>query len=336
MNHLLKYKHIYLTYWCFVLVNNAFLRLANFYTSGILEYTQTQFFSALLLTTIEFLAVHLNYFIYKTYWKSNRKLVFIVCSLLIIGDAFFRAFILELIFYWTSFVYSRIPVIVFENLIFFGIYSILRSREIQEQNDSLTQHNLINQQNILRAQIQPHFIMNTLNNIYARLQLNKREVDTMILKLSQLFRYSYTHLDKAFVSLDTDLEYLTNYIDLESERLSNATIDVAISVPKNDFTIAPFILITFVENAFKHGLSESVENVFLNLDISLQGNDLFFSCVNGYSTLNNTDLNNTGQGLKNVTTRLDLIYTNKYELTLHDDKDTYEVFLKLNLDRNVI
>ena len=183
--------------------------------------------------------------------------------------------------------------------------------------------------NFLKTQINPHFFFNTLNNLYS-LALNRSEqTPEVILKLSHLMSYMLYESNEARVSLEKEVNYLQDYADLEKLRFGQRlTIHFEIEGNMEGVLIPPMILILFVENCFKHGLKDNIDQVRVDIELKVQSGCLFFSIKNPVSAyIASTGV--SGIGLKNVRRRLDLLFQTNYELIITDDKQEYAVSLKM-------
>lgn len=182
----------------------------------------------------------------------------------------------------------------------------------------------------LKAQINPHFLFNTLNSIYS-LAINKSdETPGAIIQLSELMRYILKDSDVDMVLLEKELNYISNYVALQKRRLGD-TVDIHYSAPsKTDhLKIAPLILVSFVENAFKHGVNPDQDSA-ISILISLKNNRVRLSVVNNKVTAVNRD-ETMGIGLKNVTARLERLYPTKHQLDIENSEKTFSVNLILEL-----
>ncbi len=168
----------------------------------------------------------------------------------------------------------------------------------------------------LRNQINPHFLLNTLNNIYALIAFNQEKAQKAVLSLSALLRQMLYENQKGAITLKEETEFLYNYIDLMRIRVNkNVKIDVNISIPKQtEVFIAPFIFISLVENAFKHGVSHS-QPCFISIDIRSDGKKIECEIKNSNFPKNDTDRSGHGIGLEQVAKRLEASYKDKYEWT---------------------
>ena len=184
---------------------------------------------------------------------------------------------------------------------------------------------------LLKGQLNPHFLFNTLNNLYGLSVVKSDKLPALMVKLSGLLRYSLYETKDTFVPLEKEVEYLENYISLERIRLEDKA---KINFEKNISTshkIAPMLLIVFVENAFKHlGISEDLVEEVLVQVISDE-NNILFTCTNSMSSDNNfLESENSGIGLDNAIKRLKLLYPNKYDLKVQNKSTNFSVELKLN------
>jgi LytS/YehU family sensor histidine kinase len=197
-----------------------------------------------------------------------------------------------------------------------------KNKRINELERIQTQKEL----ELLKSQVNPHFLFNTLNNLYALTLTDGKTASEVVLKLSELMRYMFTTAQQPSVSLQKEVDYLTNYLSLEKLRLNN---DAVIKWHKNgDFeskSIAPMLLLPFVENAFKHGVETQSQNISVELDVALQENDLFFQIKNSKPT--QSQVEKTGIGLANIKKRLELLYPEKHQLTISEDKNSFSVKL---------
>jgi ligand-binding sensor domain-containing protein len=187
--------------------------------------------------------------------------------------------------------------------------------------------------NFLKSQVNPHFLFNTLNNIYALCQVNSRNAAPMVGKISEMMRYMIYDCTSDLVPLQKELDYLNNYIDLnqlKSNRKLNASIEV-IGNP-DGLKIAPLLLINFLENSFKHGDLNQNGDGFIKVRLAIQGLGLSFSVSNSFRDSPTAKREQTGIGLDNVKHRLSLLYPGRYSLRIDKNNSIFEVELELRLD----
>jgi two-component system, LytTR family, sensor histidine kinase AlgZ len=212
---------------------------------------------------------------------------------------------------------------------FFKFWNIKRQDWLQAQ-----QEKTLAELQLLKAQVHPHFLFNTLNNIYSFSLESSPKTPGLILKLSSLLSYMLYDCKTPEVRLEKELEIMKNYMALERERYGN-NIDISWDVTGEveDKFIAPLMLLPFIENAFKHGTSEQIEKCWLSIDISVKGNRLKVKIVN--SKNENTNRSNNGIGIANVRKRLAFIYPGKHELKLSDEGQFFIVSLMIQLNEEV-
>ncbi|HEX2630477.1 MAG TPA: histidine kinase [Chitinophagaceae bacterium] len=206
-------------------------------------------------------------------------------------------------------------------------YSFVRN---QNEKKALENANLNAEVNFLKSQINPHFLFNTLNGIYSQAHAKSANTEHSILKLSDLLRYVLYDSGDDKVELAKDIQYLTNYIDLQKLRLSQkVTIQYDVKGDAKGKQIAPLLLITFVENAFKHGISYSRPST-IKIEIGIFEKTLTLLVSNPVTETNS--FASGGLGLKNVTRRLDLLYPGKYLLDIIHNDHLHIVNLKIDLN----
>jgi hypothetical protein len=183
----------------------------------------------------------------------------------------------------------------------------------------------------LKAQINPHFLFNTLNSLYALTLQKSNEAPNAVLKLSGIMRYVVTESSQELVALDKEINYIKDYIELQKLRLDKSvSLSFDIHGTSAGRAIAPLILIPFIENAFKYGINPD-ENSFIKIVIAIENKSLRMSVQNSIVASEIDEEFKTGEGLKNTQKRLDLIYTGKYELTVREANNVYDVNLKIDL-----
>jgi hypothetical protein len=183
---------------------------------------------------------------------------------------------------------------------------------------------------MLKAQLHPHFLFNTLNNIYSHTQAVSETASGMIMNLSALLRYMLYECVKPLVLLQDELSMIKDYLALEQSRYGNE-LDIVVSLPENtgNLQIAPLMLLPFVENSIKHGANCVLENPWISLTVSVYGQQLDMKLINGKDP--GADDSNAGIGIANVRKRLDLLYPHQHELTIVNEEDVYVVNLSIKL-----
>lgn len=180
----------------------------------------------------------------------------------------------------------------------------------------------------LKQQLNPHFLFNTLNNLYSLSVTKSDEAPEVIEKLSEMLDHMLYGCNDQFVSLNKEIELLENYLSLEKIRYCDrVSITFTKEVPK-DVQIAPLILLTFVENAFKHGVSQELEKATIQIEISVKDRYIEFKISNSIAT-NKILSNKEGIGLKNVKKQLELLYDNAHSIEIKEEKERFYISLKL-------
>jgi hypothetical protein len=183
----------------------------------------------------------------------------------------------------------------------------------------------------LKAQINPHFLFNSLNSIYSLALSKSDKAPDAVLKLSEMMRYVTDESKNEFVPLDKEVNYLNNYIELQTMRMPASTkLEYKISITEAHKQIAPLILIHFIENAFKHGLSTEV-NSTIQIDIICTDDELSLYTANPKLNSPKYNQGEDSIGLQNTVNRLEFMYPNKHKLTIDDTPTHYFVTLKMNL-----
>lgn len=186
----------------------------------------------------------------------------------------------------------------------------------------------------LKSQLNPHFLFNTLNNIYALIAISQEKSQEAVMELSKLLRYVLYESDKEFVPLSKELEFTTNYIELMKLRLqSNVELEVTISNNSNDINIAPLLFITLVENTFKHGIAANKQlKSFIHIDIhKTEDSTIVCHIENSYHPKNSSsDKSGSGIGVENLKRRLELIYPNNHTYTCNVEENVYKTTLIIN------
>ena len=188
---------------------------------------------------------------------------------------------------------------------------------------------------LLKAQVHPHFLFNTLNNIYSFSLESSPKTPGLILKLSSLLSYMLYDCKAEEVLLEKEVEIMKNYIDLEKERYGNK-IEISWDIEGDikDKYIAPLLLLPFLENAFKHGTSEQLEKPWLSVDISVKNDILKCKIVNSKNEY--VPVSNQGIGIQNVKKRLAFLYQDKHELKMNDEGNFFVVSLLVELKNKKI
>ena len=202
---------------------------------------------------------------------------------------------------------------------------------LERQKRSLENEKLNAELNYLKAQINPHFLFNTLHNLNYLTQSKSDRATEVVIRLSNIMRYMIYESNKDKVSLTKELEFIRDYLNLEEIRL-NHDFDIIfkIDLDQSDVEIAPLILMPFVENAFKHGVSDKYPESWVKIMVSVKTDTLFLEVENSVYE-RNPGSEDSGFGLENVRKRLALSYPERFDLAVNDLGDVYDVKLKIQL-----
>ena len=277
-------------------------------------------------------AVYINNLLILPYFRKKKALFLVLFTV----NTIFFSTVFVLILFWVEDLDFKWPAL----LNFIGVMTLALSfgTAIKLARDSFTrrQKDKEAELQLLKAQLNPHFLFNTLNNLYGLSVIKSDKLPDLMLKLSDLLRYSLYDTKESLVPLEKEILYLENYISLEKIRLeSTTTIQFSKTGNFSSIKIAPMLLIVFVENAFKHlgSIKDSKRRVEVSLKI--EANSLSFKCANtideNLENNNNLEKGKSGIGLLNAKKRLELMYPEQYELQINETDNNYVVELKLNL-----
>lgn len=202
------------------------------------------------------------------------------------------------------------------------------------RNKQLMKENMDAQLQLLRAQVHPHFLFNSLKNINSQTQLESPKGSKMIMGLSDILRYILYEGQKPLVPLKQELTMVTEYIALERIRYGNK-LDVSVKTPDkpDGLYIAPLLLLPFVENCFKHGASNMLKSPWINLAVDVKDTVLTMTLMNGKAPVKENGQPRTGIGIANVRQRLQLLYKDKFDLQIREDEEKFVVALEVELIR---
>jgi len=187
----------------------------------------------------------------------------------------------------------------------------------------------------LKAQLNPHFLFNTLNNLYGLSVAESKQLPALMLKLSDLLRYSLYDTNAHYVALQKEIDYISNYLELERIRLSgDAAISFDIGGDTEGQYIAPLLMIVLVENAFKHFSAAKGEKAFIRIELFVKEGKMHLDVVNSIDPAfvpARSSRRGSGLGLENVHQRLNLLYPGQYHLTINKDRDIFASRLTIEL-----
>ena len=215
--------------------------------------------------------------------------------------------------------YFLILFITIAHWIFRQVKSIIRLKNEKERTELLH----------LKSQVNPHFFFNTLNNLYGLMDKDS-QARTMVLKLSDMMRYSIYEGQKEWVTLTQELDYLKNYIELQEIRYhKKSDVQFNAEIENPNAKVMPLLFIILVENAFKHGLENLEKGAFIHIDLTEESNEVNFIIENNFELRQSPD--EEGIGLKNLKRRLELAYPKKHTLAFDINTHNYKVQLSIKL-----
>ncbi|MFC2107162.1 sensor histidine kinase [Bacteroidota bacterium] len=331
---------LHVLFWSFIL----------YYNTALLSYSDNEYlkhFTRLLYTLpFDMLAVYFTlYFIIPKFLLKKKYILFVFVLLIsAIGIILIARYVnFRFVYPWvyperyTSFKYWSF-VSILNNI--FGVYSVVSMAaafklfklwfKSHKQRVNLEKQNLKSELALLRVQINPHFLFNTLNNIDSLVQSNSVEASNALIKLSDIMRYMLYDASIDKVPLEKELEYIESYVSLEKLRQRDNRFTVLeINDRSNGFMIAPMLLVPFIENAFKHG-SKDLGSPGIIIKISNEAGQLNLYVMNYFNEAGQKD-KTQGIGLQNVNRRLELLYPEKHDLIISREDKKYIVNLKIDL-----
>lgn len=293
-------------------------------------------------TLLNMLSFYLIYFAFPYFFRMNRRIVAFAAGLVFLVLITTIRIPLEslswkhignlpdeeLMFKW-MYAWNNLRMVIIT-----AIYAILIRFMINAFESQKLKNELINQQQagelaLLRSQINPHFLFNTLNNIYSLVYKKSEDAPAAVMKLSSIMRYMLYDSNAEKVPLEKEIEYLKSFIELQNLRTKHPDfVSLEISGDTGGYSIAPMLLISFVENAFKHGSKGPRPGIIIRL--TTDKSHIRFEVVNYLkkTTLSNNE-RKSGSGLESITRRLELIYPHKHLLFVSEDSETFRINLEI-------
>ncbi len=266
---------------------------------------------------------------------QSRLLLFVFANLgLLAGVLFMNQWMYNLLiyehpyFFFKAITYNGLPFLFFVliSIAFKTVFDRIKMDRIAKERQS---ENLKTELSFLRSQISPHFLFNVLNNIVALVRLKSDELEPTILKLSSLMQYMLYETDDEKVLLKSEADYLQSYIDLQKLRFGDwLKLNVDLGLKEDWHTIEPMLLISFVENAFKHGTG-MIENPIIDISLQAVNNELAFIVKNKFIDDDQAKDQVSSIGLINVKRRLQLLYGKNHDLNIDSTDQWFIVTLKL-------
>jgi two-component system, LytTR family, sensor kinase len=312
----------YQGYFYWAVLNTFILASATYFTIFILiekyffNHSKTQFYFILGVSLISFAVLRrvLNYFIiFKAYFQDKCMLpLFYPPKILAEGFGVLMISAMGVMFYFVN-----------------------KWAQERQTNQQLLNDKLAAQMELLKSQVQPHFIFNTLNNIYSLSLTNPTLTSEMIYRLSGLLSYMLYDSKHEYIELEKEIEYINHYIKLQKLRFGNR-LDVSLNVYSHleGVKIPPLLLLPFVENCFKHGVDTQIDTCWISIDFSANDKDVTIkieNCLHQNGVQKNNDQEKSGIGIENIRSRLDILYPEQYTLKNIASEESYLVVLKLPL-----
>ncbi|MGU3375780.1 sensor histidine kinase [Chryseobacterium sp. M5A1_1a] len=294
--------------------------------------------------------IPLAYFLLYLYEKAHIKKLFkyffyiLIIIVAVLGHRFFTHYIIYPYIYGVTetldgkqpsgYINGLVAFNSFMDLIFmvglvFGVEITRQKNLLKDQISQLKSEKLDQELTMLKAQINPHFLFNTLNNIYGMALKKADETPDVILQLSKVMRYNIYEAAEKNIPIEKDIENIKDFIQIQKIRHHHLSVHLHEDIDNPSQEISPLILIQFVENAFKHGVSESLGDSFIHINIQLKNGILTYFIEN--SKEDNSHKHSTKIGLRNIHRQLELLYPN-HTLTVEDKNDRYIVELTINFN----
>ena len=284
----------------------------------------------------------INYYLLPRYLYQGKYVRFIIFMLAIVALVIFmEEEVLEKIFYPDTrgkyflgvfyTILSTMPTLTILVGFKFAWDALMKQKEVNELKNSVKESEL----QFLKSQINPHFLFNNLNNLYAHAIELSPKTPEIILELSAVLRYILYDCKSKYVSLSNELEQLENYINLNRLQIEGrGDVNLNLITIPSGYRIAPLILTVFVENAFKHSASSQTENIEIDISVHVDEKGILnFICKNTYMLQTNTQNLAKGIGLENVKKRLNLLYPIDHELKIMIGESIYEIHLLVDLNK---
>lgn len=300
-----------------------------------------KFFQVMFFLNYAVAALLINYVFLPRFLYKGRELLFTLYLMLVIALVIFvEEAILENIFFPDTRgghfpgvffnLLSAMPSITILCGFKFAWDALQKQREMQQLKDVVKESEL----QYLRSQINPHFLFNNLNNLYAHAMEHSPKTPEIILELASVLRYMLYDCKEKYVLLSKEVEQMQNYIKLNELQIEGRG-KVSFTAPEvaSGLRIAPLLLMVFIENAFKHSASSQTQNIDISITIEM-GDDgvLKFECTNTFEPSTNTADLDKGIGLENVRKRLELLYPDAHTLDINDEGGHYSVVLHIGLN----
>lgn len=339
-----KTRFLWLAYHSFE-VYTDFLWMLNQYQLSVWEAFKISFLTeTIILLAIKLPMVYVMFHFLSKYSveKPNRyKLIFSLSTTLILFSILAQ---LIVVYLFLTTLYKGLDIVeifgyqgivnsfmdkVFIACLAIALKQMSNGQRLREREQLLVKEKLKTELSLLKSQINPHFLFNTLNNIYSLARKKSDKTPEVVIKLSKLLRFVMYETKHQSITIEKELDFLKDYIELHKIRYDERLkIDFKHELDDLNAQIMPNILTPFVENAFKHGASQSTTNSFIFIELKLVKNELYFKVENSFepSVINDEE---EGIGLKNLNRQLELMYQ---DFTLQTKKENQKFIAELSLN----
>ncbi|MFD2571459.1 sensor histidine kinase [Spirosoma soli] len=309
---------------------------------------EAEFFTALICVPITAAAVYftINFLIEKYLLARKHRSFYVGLALGLIGFVLLDRVLIYTLIYPTYYPYipAQFPLLFLPKLITLAVdqFTIVGAAVMIYFANKWNQQRQVNQQlqlakreaelELLQSQVQPHFIFNTLNNIYALSLKNSPQTPDMIYRLSSLLDYMLYDSKSGRVSLRSELDYINNYLNLQQIRYgTQLSLTLNADPAVYDFVIAPLLLLPFVENCFKHGVCQQLANNWIEIDLALKDDTLRIRIRNSKDADDEPTTGKGGIGLQNVRSRLAILYKDQHRLVITNEPTVFTIDLTIAL-----
>ncbi|WP_395375833.1 sensor histidine kinase [Marinicella sp. W31] len=278
--------------------------------------------------------IWINHFILIPSFFDKRR--YFLYTILLIGSVFIGAYLKAYEEDGWYGIYKVIFYLIYTTGAGMAAFFLRRNMIIQGENAEKGKLQKEMELNYLKAQVNPHFLFNSLNSIYSLSRKQSLETPDLVMQLSELMRYQLESSKKETVLLKEELEFIENYLLLEEKRLSKrCTVEFLIDGDVLGLRVSPMLLIPFVENAVKHGAQSTIEKSTIDISATIKNATLYF-CVENSKPHKVSSLKRTGLGLENVRRRLNLLYPNSHVFEIDDKEEKYHVNLSIDLSVSIL
>lgn len=285
----------------------------------------------------------INFYLLPKLYYQNRYGIFFTSIIILMGIVILiDELVLEQIYfpntrgsYFPGILFSlleTLPIIIIFAAFKFAWDFNKKQKEINALKIAATENEL----QYLKSQINPHFLFNNLNNLYSYSLENSPKTTSIILDFSSVLRYMLYDCQVEQVDLTKEINHIRDYIALNELRIENrGEVHFESQIDNGQYTIAPLLLIVFIENAFKHATSSRLDHIMIDISIAVNASgELTMLCTNNFRPHTNANNSSKGIGLINVQKQLDLLYPKKHRLDISNRGDTFEVQLTMTLKSN--